>query len=189
MPHHLPPSPYSAPQVCQKERRQVDGERERQTWAPQVLPRKCTDCEITPGLDNLPPPRWNPWGTEIINLLISYTLLFPFFLEQTIANRLHIRFLCQLLGDKTHALEEIHSLPAFKLKWVLPSEASSPSPLLPTRPGGWECLETECFWRERFFFCPWHRAFPPLLRAFSLSVLFSLLAGANQPRCTWRKED
>lgn len=45
--------------------------------APQVLTGKCMDCEITPGLDNLP-LYWNPWGTEIINLLISYTLLLSF---------------------------------------------------------------------------------------------------------------
>lgn len=81
-------------------RQEAGGWRERQTRAPQVLTRKCTDCEITPGLGNLPPHR-NPWDTEIINLLISYTLLFPFLLEKkTIADRLHIRFLCQSLGDK-----------------------------------------------------------------------------------------
>lgn len=76
LPQPLPLSP------CMSGRhRQVDRERERQTRAPQVLTKKCMDCEITPGLDNLP-PQWNPWGTEIINLLISYTLLFPFFLEK-----------------------------------------------------------------------------------------------------------
>lgn len=58
------------------------------------------DCEITPGLDNLP-PHWNPWDTEIINVLISYTLLFPFFLEKKQSQiTFDIRFLYQSLGDK-----------------------------------------------------------------------------------------
>lgn len=84
---------------------QAGGWRGRQTQAPLECPGKCRDCEITRELGNLPPHR-NPWGTEIINLLISYTLLFPFFLEKkkkknhTVANHLHIRRLCQSLEDK-----------------------------------------------------------------------------------------
>lgn len=76
-------------------RYKAGGWRERQTQAPQVLTKKCTDCEITPGLDNLP-PCMNPWGTEIINLLISYTLLFPFSPEK---QKMQIAFLCQSVSQ------------------------------------------------------------------------------------------
>lgn len=103
MHYPVPPQPLLSSRGVSG-RHKAGGWRERQTRAPQVLTTKGMDCEITPGLDNLP-PHWNPWGTEIINLLISYTSLFPFFLEKkkkkkAIANGPHIRFLCQSLGDQ-----------------------------------------------------------------------------------------
>jgi hypothetical protein len=86
-------------------RYKAGGWRKRQTQAPQVLTKKCTDCEITPELDNLP-PRMNPWGTEIINLLISYTLLSPFSLGK---HKMQIAFRCQSLGKQILLLKK-HTL-------------------------------------------------------------------------------
>lgn len=80
--------------------------------APQVLTGKCTDCEITPGLDNLP-PYWNPWGTEIINLLISYTLLLSFLSGKN--TQLQISFTSGSYVshlETSDALEEIQFVPS-----------------------------------------------------------------------------
>lgn len=119
--------------------------------APQVLTGKRTDCEITPGLDNLP-PYWNPWGTEIINLLISYTLLFSF-LSGKKHTQLQISFTSGSYvshWETSDALEEMHFVPPRRLKCIRPSWAASSSPPLPTRPGGH--TETECFWRCRVLY-------------------------------------
>lgn len=129
MHYPVPPQPLLSSRGVSG-RHKAGGWRERQTRAPQVLTTKGMDCEITPGLDNLP-PHWNPWGTEIINLLISYTSLFPFFLHG-------------------NGCSQVRSPP-------LPPQ---PFPPGPGEGGCGEHVETDSFWRGRVFFQPQHRACP-----------------------------
>lgn len=164
MHYPVPPQPLLSSRGVSG-RHKAGGWRERQTRAPQVLTTKGMDCEITPGLDNLP-PHWNPWGTEIINLLISYTSLFPFFLEKkkkksnckwpsyqvpvSVTWRPTMLWKKYTLYLHGNGCSQVRSPP-------LPPQ---PFPPGPGEGGCGEHVETDSFWRGRVFFQPQHRACP-----------------------------